>query len=188
MLDVGSEGGDIGENKRLGGNESYALQRSHFWEPSDYLNVFIGPEESGVGYASSPWVLGSNPLLGLLTDDDAAFCKNTSDIFECAPKLFLDTDNALLSTGLIHEVGHVLGLLHPMSNNNCITSDFSPDTFSYVFRFPGQPCTDNQGVTVSDNFMDYLGTKNTFTYDQRERIRHVLEYGLWIKDLKNSLK
>lgn len=40
-----------------------------------------------------------------------------------------------------------------------------------------------------DNVMDYgPGAYTTYTYDQRERIQHVLKHGLWVSNLPKSTK
>ena len=125
------------------------------------------------------------PGLMNLTVPDNSELEPNNDIF---PSFWLDTNNALNSTAIIHEVGHSLGLLHVFSNDNCTSSDFCQDTYSYIINDPNQPCSDNQGENTNDNFMDYIGSYNTFSYDQRERIHHVFDYGLWLNELKNSNK
>ena len=80
-------------------------------------------------------------------------------------------------------------------NTLCVFTLFKLDFFqkkrgmanySYVFSNTNQACSDNLGTDDIDNFMDYTGTYTTFTYDQRERIQHVFENGVWFNELKNS--
>ena len=78
-------------------------------------------------------------------------------------------------------MGHMLGLLHTFSTDNCLTTDYCSDTYS-------PECDDTLGLEKVDNYMSYLFKRNTFTYDQRERMMHVLHHGLWINELKSSVK
>lgn len=176
---------DIANDNKLGFNEYWDLGSATVWNPKMYLNLWIGPDQEARGSAASPWTYESYPLNGLVTVPDNSELEPNNDIF---PSFWLDTNNALNSTAIIHEVGHSLGLLHVFSNDNCTSSDFCQDTYSYIINDPNQPCSDNQGENTNDNFMDYTGSYNTFSYDQRERIHHVFDYGLWLNELKNSNK
>ena len=153
-----------------------------FWDPRKYLNIYIHPDQEGRGSANLPKVYASFPLDGLLTVPDNCQCDPDDEFFQSCK---IDTNNALSSSGLIHEVGHSLGLMHVFSHDNCNSSDYCTDTYSYSYN-SREPCSDNQGTDDYDNFMDYIGDYTTFTYEQRERIQHVFEYGLWLNELKNS--
>jgi Pregnancy-associated plasma protein-A/Secretion system C-terminal sorting domain len=176
---------DIANDQKLGPNEGWSLGGDTFWNPREYLNIWIYPTQTGSSTATLPRMYQSFPLDGLSTVPDDCQCDAYDEFF---PNLNINTNSAISpnSSSVSHEVGHALGLLHVFSSNNCSSSDFCPDTYSYVFQNPNSPCSDNLGTTVNDNIMDYLGTKNVFTYDQRERIRYVFEHGLWYNELKDS--
>lgn len=176
-------GVDIANDKELGPNESWKLKGDTFWNPKLYLNVWIFPAQYGESSAMLARVYESNPLNGLDNVLDNCICSPNNEFFQACG---VNTNAALKGTTIIHEVGHSFGLMHVFSNDNCRTSDFCPDTYSYIFGNPSQACSDNLVSDKRDNFMDYGGAQNTFTYDQRERIYHVLKYGLWFKELKNS--
>jgi hypothetical protein len=188
-FDIGSQIGgiDIANDKKLGPNESWELVKTINFNPSEYLNIWLYPDQEGRGSATLPYTFVSQPLAGLSTvPDNFVFTPNNPWIE--GPFLSCKVNTASAAGQIVHEVGHVLGLLHPMSTNNCVTSDFCPDTYSYVYNTPTQPCSDNKGTLTSETVMDYMGTFKIFTYDQRERIRFVFNYALWMKDLKNSNK
>lgn len=182
--DVGttSGGSDVANDKKLGMNESRTLEAKTFWNPREYLNVWI--IFGGSSVSSLPRVYESYPLLGLVTETDNCLCNPTSSNFEKC----VVTEEILVDYVLAHEVGHVLGLYHAFSIDNCYTSDYCPDTFSYYYFNINQKCSDNAGTLISNTFMDYRGSYDTFTYDQRNRMRHVLDHGVWLNELKNSNK
>lgn len=182
--DVGSSSGaDIANDQKLGPNESWNLGGDSFWNPRLYLNLWIYPDQNGESTTVLPRVYESYPLSGLQTVPDNCQCDAYNQFY---PSCKINTNAALNGTTIIHEVGHAFGLMHNFSTDNCISSDYCPDTYSYVFNNTNQACSDNLGTDDTDNFMDYTGTHTTFTYDQRERIQHVFEYGLWFNELKNS--
>lgn len=104
------------------------------------------------------------------------------------------------SITLAHEFGHYLGLHHAFSENEeggCEDTDYCADTpsydrydyVSYIFHLyeTGSPLfvfentvkrTSCDGSTfVSRNIMDYyISYSDSFTHDQRARVRHVLMY------------
>jgi hypothetical protein len=184
--DVGSSNGaDIANDQKLGPNESWNLGGDSFWNPRNYLNLWIYPDQSGSSSTTLPRVYESSPLNGLDTVPDSCQCDAYNQFFQSCK---IDTNAALNRTTIIHEVGHAFGLKHNFSTDNCNSSDYCPDTYSYVLGNTNQACNDNLGTNVTDNFMDYTGSYTTFTYDQRERIHHVFKYGLWFNELKNSNK
>jgi len=182
--DVGSSTNTdiIGDNK-LGPNEAWKMGGETFWDPNYYLNIWIFPSQSGSSTASLPKVYADFPIEGLNLISTSVEANS-----QFYPSCFINTNSALNNTSIIHEVGHILGLLHVFSIDECETSDYCTDTFSYIYRAPEMECGDNLGLKLNDNYMDYIGEKNTFTYEQRERIRHMLNYGLWLDRLKFSQK
>lgn len=123
-------------------------------------------------------------------------------------------DPQLAVTTLAHELGHYLGLYHAFSQSDdedagCEDTDFCADTPSYdreeyidymnylyetnspLFTFDNLiKRTSCDGTTfISRNIMDYdVSYSDTFTPDQRARVRHVLMYSPLIPGPKfNSL-
>ena len=175
---------DIANDQKLGPNEYDSLGGDSFWNPRKYLNIWIFPDQFGDSSAGLPRVYESNTLAGLDTVPDNCQCDANNGYYQSCK---VNTNAALNGTTIIHEVGHTLGLKHVFPNNgDCSSSDYCTDTFSYILNNTDQPCSDNLGLNENDNFMDYAGTYTTFTYDQRERIQHVFQYGLWLNELKNS--
>lgn len=115
---------------------------------------------------------------------------------------------------LAHELGHYLGLHHAFDEDNnaeatgglstaCIDSDYCPDTPSYnryayqmmleeyyknfsMEAFERENCQTGE-TFISYNLMDYeISHSDRFTPDQRERMRHVLEYSPLIPGPKKT--
>ncbi len=109
---------------------------------------------------------------------------------------------------IAHEIGHYLGLRHAFSEdlkasnpyNTCVNSDFCDDTptynkysydwllKSYGVDYPKHfdalvervDCETNE-IYTSTNIMDYAVTYGySFTDDQRDRVRYILENGIFI--------
>lgn len=122
------------------------------------------------------------------------------------------TDTYVIET-IAHELGHYLGLRHVFSEAiyGCSDTDFCDDTGTYdraayirtlqaygstymqhldelVMRYDCQ----RGGEYVSDNIMDYsISYFNAFSSDQAERVRYILEHGVFIpgpKDRKAGTK
>lgn len=109
---------------------------------------------------------------------------------------------------LAHELGHFLGLRHAFSESYsgaCIDSDFCDDTPTYNRQnyerlvqaygmsykehidelITREPCNSGESF-ISTNIMDYSITySNEFTPQQAERIRYILEHGVFIPGPKN---
>lgn len=115
---------------------------------------------------------------------------------------------------LAHELGHYLGLHHAFDEDDnaeetgglstaCIDSDYCPDTPSYnryayqmmleeyyknfsMEAFERENCQTGE-TFISYNLMDYeISHSDRFTPDQRERMRHVLEYSPLIPGPKKT--
>lgn len=120
-----------------------------------------------------------------------------------------DGDDGCVAMTIAHELGHYLGLRHVFSESlwGCRDTDYCDDTPTYdrsayeklVATYLGtsnfkdyldeliqrESCTDGS-VFVSDNIMDYsISYSNKFTSDQAERIRYILEKGVFVPGPKN---
>lgn len=153
----------------------------YFWDPDFYINIWVGTTSDGYSWGTFPYLDCDHLIPGLS-------CAQTND----APGLqgaILNTQAAgPLSSVLAHEIGHVLGLPHTFTRNHMCNAydDYCEDT-------PAYDLDDNENFSVqqslfrgcngevfeSHNYMDYYVSRNTFTYDQRARMRHVLQYGKW---------
>lgn len=131
---------------------------------------------------------------------------NNRYIYDIAPLAVPGNEEGTMTNvvcTLAHELGHYLGLRHTFSESYsglCIDSDFCDDTPTYnrqnyeslvqVYGLSYKEHLDelisrescNTGVTfVSTNIMDYSITySNEFTSQQAERIRYILEHGVFI--------
>lgn len=175
---------DIPDDNLLGSIEHQDFYLDTVWDPNNYINVWVYPTQRQVGgFANStPLVYDDNPLPGTILVSrnstlELSFDFNVGQYF---PTIALN--NSLFS--LTHEIGHLLSLKHPQ-NKNCASSDFCDDTYQYDIDTL-EPCEGNLGTLSPVSIMDYIGQNDCFTYDQRERMRHVLEYGAWFSNLKNS--
>ncbi len=176
----GADSSDKAKDQLFGSLERIRLMKNTFWDPTEYLNVWImpvTPEHSAAQY--SP-ILQKDALPGLPSK------LNTENVEDSLVQLYIYPTHIFGS--LDHEIGHHLGLLHTFSTNSCLSSDYCPDTYSLDRINPVTICSDNRGTLVRDNQMDYDGIKNAFTYDQRERMMHMIEHGIFLKKLKYSSK
>lgn len=165
-----------------------------YWNPSRYLNVWIydlDKKESISGFAY--FVPVTRPQIGSRLV--SASYRKSSDLPYGIYFNKSQVNNSRSNT-LAHEVGHVLGLEHVFDgngdeHNGCSTvdPDYCADTPFYDrniymdnYRSMQQRRTACDGSTFeSTNHMDYyISYANSFTRLQRDRMRHTLNYGLWI--------
>jgi hypothetical protein len=169
---------DIAGDRRFGPNEQWRLAGETFWNPREYLNVWVLPvNPPGYSWATIAQVYSDHPLPGLDPVQPGLDIPSSENFGNVA----LDTGTSHLA--IAHEVGHRLGLLHTFSYG-CQTTDYAADTFAYD-PSTWLACPGNEGYLEPNNVMDYQ-TGNTFTYDQRERLQHVLRYGVWVSTLTTS--
>jgi len=168
-----------------GPNEMWRMMQQNYWDPRDYISFFLAPGMDGRGSAALPRMLSSNALPGL-DSWPSDYEPSTQDFGGL--NLASNTNGNWILNGA-HEIGHVLGLLHPWSYGVCGPGDYTYDTYNYLWDgVTDPPCPLFYGVAESTTIMDYRGARNTFTYDQRERLQTVLEFGIWIRNLSTSTK
>lgn len=133
----------------------------NFWSPRNYINVWVVKFEENYSWARFPF-------LGASSADFPAAAYGT----------FLKDAHFGISSVLTHEFGHMLNLYHNFESTCDGDADRCRDTRDYQrdysAKYPGNLLrTDCTGVDfIGVNYMDYYPTENnTFTYDQRERMR-----------------
>lgn len=174
------------------------------WNPNEYINVVVYTfsNENVLGISHLPFTISENKLAGLSTQGDyyldvTKYPRNYPHCVSLNNK-YINTLNQLGkkegAITLAHELGHYLGLYHVFDEreSGCDDTDYCEDTPSYnrkdyeislseaqelyweevVFR---TACDGSR--FVSYNLMDYeFSYQNQFTLNQRERVRHVLQY------------
>ncbi len=181
-------GNNTAANGALGLAEWRTWQEADYLHPASYYNIWLYPaEENWAGLANYPSIRADQPLAGITGFEIGRRSYFTTNHFNMpAPRINTKHRAGMIAT-ITHEVGHTLGLRHTFSENNCASSDYCEDTYSYNYPSPNQPCPDNKGTRVAnENFMDYRGSRNTFTYDQRERVQHTIKNALWFPELTQS--
>jgi hypothetical protein len=165
-----------GQTFSLSSNEAnYLFQR--MWDPRKYVNVFVGRMDSPFGYAYYPVVKDIDlPGMSRIFDDYVL----------TYPYVTVISDNAMglaNNSTLAHEIGHMLALLHPFEQNSngfeCIDGDYCPDTETYLIDATNSPFVSPSNIVqnclqqtfFSVNIMDYVDRRNSFTFDQRDRMR-----------------
>lgn len=161
-----------------------------FWEPTRYLNIWvmkITGSYQNASWAYFPFV--SKALAGLEL-------RSSGGTPPLPLGVFLNVKHTNYIPLLAHEVGHVLGLEHVFDGNldtfnGCTTNDpdycadtpyYDRNAYETNIRSLQQNRTSCNGISyLSTNFMDYdYSYENSFTRDQRLRVRHVISYGWWL--------
>jgi hypothetical protein len=175
-----------------GSFNDYAPLVSHFdntvkpqsiWDPTKYLNVWLGDFTAGTGYATFP---PSSTLPGVLkvgtSSTDGVFV--SSRIFGCQnkyPNGYYSPNNDYVEGDIAaHEIGHWLGLRHIWGDANCgndYCNDTPPQQGSNEILCPQHPYKKGycSGNTTGEMFQNYMGyTQDAcmclFTADQKTRI------------------
>lgn len=182
---------DTAGDNHFGRDELDLIASQENWDMHYYYNIILAPFEEKVnasGYARYPVLSQPDVLEGLVvtTSVEQGEAVNANIVTSAVDSESITYLDGHFTT--IHETGHFLGLKHVFSQNECETSDYCSDTYSYKSGDINAACEDNRGVDVRDNIMDYSPERSNFTYEQRERMQKVLEYAFYIKDLKNSTK
>jgi zinc-dependent metalloproteinase lipoprotein len=176
---------------------------SYFWDPSRYINVWVYSNITGE-YLNSSWAYYptvTSALVGVSLGTKGQKPNLPYGIFLNARHLVNQNTDEILS----HEAGHMLALAHVFdgngsSFNSCSAADpdYCSDTPYYdrgnysrnissqgTERFSRTACNDTR--YVSTNFMDYYYSyQNSFTKDQQRRVRHAINFGLWLPTPYNN--
>jgi hypothetical protein len=174
-----------------------------FWDPDRVINIWVYSNITG-SYANSSWAYYpyvTVQLNGLGTQQKGTRPFLPFGIFLNASHLVNQNTDEILA----HEAGHLLGLYHVFAGNGstfngCPSSD--PDycfdtpyydrgvyddglSVNFSERFRRVSC---QGeVYESTNFMDYYYSyRNSFTLEQFKRVRHAINYALWLPTAFNG--
>lgn len=177
------------QDKELGIYEFYEWASDSFWDPREYKNIWIS-NMSDANFATWYKTVNEGDVIGIEQSPSDSPVK-TQDYLQPYVDLLAIKPNRIHDYTITHEMGHALGLKHTFiySYQSCEVTDYAPDTYSYIDGGAYTPCkSDNKGSLKQDSFMDYLGDRNTFTYDQRTRVRSVIEHGVWIRELIHSKK
>lgn len=150
----------------------------NYWSPRHYINVWICNFKDKYSYGNFP------PFSG------------TSDFPSINYGVFFHVNHFKTSSTksvLVHEMGHVLNLFHVFDPSCAKDPDYCNDTEQYERGYGedevgGLQRTSCTGIRfISDNYMDYWPNEyNTFTFDQRERVRQTLERCPYLPTPKNS--
>jgi hypothetical protein len=170
----------------------YAYYR--YWDPGSYLNVWTLPLPGDLvdvflGEATGPEtdLPGAELLLPGEPLQAEGILVNAAHFGE-TPGAALHN----LGRTLTHEVGHYLGLLHTWGGGECATNDYCGDTPAVAA--PVMACSDPAPLgcdgrpIMVENYMNYTSDAcmSTFTNDQVERMRYVLENSPRRKSLLTS--
>ncbi len=164
------------------------IKPNTIWDPNRYMNIWIVNIADGIlGYAQFPV---SSGLAGIPTGPTG----ETTDGVVIHYNAFgtMGTASAPFNKGrtATHEVGHWLGLRHVWGDGPCSVDDFCGDT--PATSDPNFGCQNGArgcfGQAMIQNFMDYSDDvcMNLFTYDQKARMRAVLESAPRRSSLINS--
>ncbi|MDX5468055.1 MAG: hypothetical protein LPJ99_14460 [Cyclobacteriaceae bacterium] len=158
------------------------------WDPTRYINVFVSKiDGQAAGFANYPPLVGGS-LSGLPTYEQGYQLNYPYMVVVDDVGITHPWDVYLLA----HELGHFFGLFHSenRNSNQCISNiDFCLDTQDPLFAsLPGSfaLACDGKKVLPTD-FLFLGGMRNSFTFDQRERMRNVLEFNPFLpKNLSNG--
>ncbi|MEZ4687233.1 MAG: PKD domain-containing protein [Bacteroidia bacterium] len=164
------------------------IKPSTIWDPTRYMNIWVCNIAGGIlGYAQFP---SSSGLSGIPTTPGA---ENTDGVVIHYNAFgTMGTAVAPFNQGRTgtHEIGHWLGLRHVWGDGPCEVDDYcrdTPPTANATYNCPSG-VTGCFGAAMFQNFMDYTndGCMNVFTFDQRERMRNVLQNSPRRKELLDS--
>lgn len=185
-----------GSKTQYNASQDDALLKSEsYWPAEDYLNIWVTNLSGNfIGNAQYPFAnlpglqgqfLNYRLTDGLVIDYLWVGINDNTTSFDSYGRT------------ATHELGHYLGLRHIWGDGGCSFDDYCADTPLASGSYSGKssPCSfpDDQricseGSPMFQNFMDYTDDEcmNLFTFDQKERMRLVLEYSPRRKSLLTS--
>lgn len=157
------------------------IWNGNFWPPRKMINVWISDFEERYSWARFPF-------LGISNSD---FPTNAFGIFF---NLSMFTETRIRSV-MVHETGHLLNLYHNFQSQCSTDIDQCSDTYDYERDFDktwtgGLIRKSCGGFEFSStNYMDYYPSRfNTFTYQQRERMRRTIDLCPFLPTPKNQIQ
>jgi hypothetical protein len=175
-------------------NEAADDAFNYFWTPEYYLNIWVYPNIEG-NYANASWAYYPTVAQGL----EGVYYSPKGPRPHYAYGVFLNAKHLGPGDGVevtAHEIGHALALAHVFDGGlnthfGCSNGDpdYCSDTQYYdrnayetnyqAERYNRKNCEGE--AYIANNFMDYYYSHdNSFTIDQRKRVRHTINYGLWL--------
>ena len=171
----------------LSSSDLLELARQNYWDPNKYINIYFSDRE----------LLSTIPVSLLGVDLGGAETVSTEPSEPIFNAIFIGDQNWRADV-LAHEFGHFMTLLDIYEFNCTGDGDFLLDTYAYLkvfnndasdFELIIDTCGDID--IVESNVMSEIinvSFRQIFTFDQRERMRQVIEYGLFLPSPKNLLK
>ena len=153
----------------------------NFWPPRRMINVWISDFEEQFSWARFPFLGISN----------SEFPTSAFGIFF---KLSMFTETRIRSV-MVHESGHLFNLYHNFQSQCSTDIDQCSDTYDYERDYDKTwtaglvrtSCKDFE--FSSTNYMDYYPSRfNTFTFQQRERMRRTIDLCPFLPTPKNQLQ
>lgn len=153
----------------------------NFWPPGEMINVWISDFEEEYSWARFPFLGNSNSEFP--TSAFGVFFKES---------MFTETR---INSVMIHESGHLLNLYHNFTSVCNGDIDECSDTYEYRRDFDKPfsggivrtSCDDFK--FTSTNYMDYYPSMfNTFTFQQRERMRRTIDLCPFLPTPKNNAR
>jgi hypothetical protein len=153
----------------------------NFWPPREMINVWVSDFEEEFSWARFPFLGNSNS--DFPTSAFGVFFKES---------MFTETR---INSVMIHESGHLLNLYHNFTSVCNGDVDECSDTYEYRREFDKPfaggitrtSCEDFQ--FTSNNYMDYYPSMfNTFTFQQRERMRRTIDLCPFLPTPRNSAR